>query len=189
MATDRIPTAYRETIYYRISRLRMPFTYVMALLAIVFAPQKLFLPAFVLIVVGTAVRIWAAGHVVKRHKLSKGGPYAYTRNPLYVGSFFWGVGTFLLIGYWWLLLAFLGGFALLYGCAIRSEEDYLYERHGDEFTLYKKSVPVFVPRLTPAASVRESTFSWGGILRNDEHKALAWSMAVIAAILLRAYLR
>jgi len=189
MESEFRPTAYRKTAFHRISRLRMPFTYVMALLAIFYAPEKLFLPGLILMALGAIVRVWAAGHVVKRHKLSEGGPYARTRNPLYLGSLLWGTGAFVLIHAWWLLLVFLGGFTLFYGAAIRSEEDYLFGRFGEEFVLYKKSVPALLPRLTPAASVSESRFSWKCVLRNDEHKALAWSSAAALLIFVRAYLR
>jgi len=189
MQSDFMPTAYRETVYYKVSRLRMPFTYVMATLAIFYAPNRLFLPGLILMALGAAIRLWAAGHVVKRHKLSRGGPYARTRNPLYLGSLLWGIGTFVLIHTWWLLLVFLGGFALFYGAAIRSEEDYLFERFGEEFALYRRSVPALLPRLRPAASVSESTFSWKSILQNDEHKALAWSAVAAFLIFVRAYLR
>lgn len=188
MTADEAPTAYRETVFYRISRLRMPFSYAMALMAIILAPQRLFPLALVPIVIGALIRIWAAGHVVKRRKLSMGGPYAYTRNPLYLGSLISGVGTVLLIQNWWLLIAFLVGFVLFYGSAARSEEDYLLERHGEQFLLYKKQVPAFVPRLIPAPSIGESAFTWHDVVRNDEHKAVFWSALVVAAIFVRAYL-
>ena len=189
MESNLKPTAYHGTVYAKTSRLRMLFMYVMALLAIFYAPERLFLPAVAVIALGAVVRVWAAGHVVKSRKLSKGGPYAWTRNPLYLGSLLWGIGTFVLIHTWWLLLVFLGGFIVFYGAAIRSEEDYLFERFGEEFVLYKKTVPALIPRFKPAASVSESTLSWNSILRNDEHKALAWSTAAALLIFVRAYLR
>lgn len=195
MTDSEMQADYKQTPFYRISRLRMPFTYATVLLAILFVPGKLsppgliLIPGLALILAGMLIRLWAAGHIVKRHKLSKGGPYAYTRNPLYLGSFIWGIGTFLLIQNWWLFLIFLVGFVVFFGSAIRSEEDYLSERYGEEFEQYKKAVPSLIPRLIPADSVGDSKFSWNDVLCNDEHKALAWSAAAIAAILLRAYLR
>ena len=181
MTTDIIPTAYK------ISRLRLPFTYIMAMLAIVYAPSKLFLPALALIVLGMLIRIWAAGHVVKRDKLSEGGPYAYMRNPLYFGSFLGALGAFLLIQNWWLLLVFVVGFAFFYGNTIRSEENYLIERYKDQFEEYKRTVPVFIPRIKPATSVKDSEFAWQGVVRNGEHKALCWSLIAVLGIVVRAY--
>src|SRR5258706_16263477 len=39
-----------------------------------------------------ALRAWATGHLRKNDALAVTGPYAYTRNPLYLGSFLIGVG-------------------------------------------------------------------------------------------------
>ena len=36
--------------------------------------------------IGLAVRAWAAGHLAKNQTLAASGPYAYTRNPLYLGT-------------------------------------------------------------------------------------------------------
>lgn len=187
MEINPTPTLLKYTIFYKISRFRMVFNYLTVLAAIVYATDKLYLPALILVFTGMIVRTWAAGHIVKRDIISTGGPYAYTRNPLYAGSFIAGVGTFSLIHNWWLLLAFLAGFILFYGCAIRSEEDYLFERHGEAFISYKKIVPVFFPRLKPDSSLHKSTFAWNIVVSNNEHKSIFWSLVAIAAIFIRAY--
>jgi len=45
------------------------------------------------ILVGLVVRGWAAGVLEKNRELAVSGPYAFTRNPLYLGSFVIGTGA------------------------------------------------------------------------------------------------
>jgi protein-S-isoprenylcysteine O-methyltransferase Ste14 len=169
----------------RIGKLRLPFSYLMALLGIIFAPRHLWFPGLLLVAVGAAIRFWAAGHIVKVDKLSQGGPYAFTRNPLYLGSFVGALGVFTLVHNWWLMSAFLIGFAFFYGCTILSEEKFLSGKYGQEFTDYRKNVPMFFPRLLPNKTVGESRFSWEHATNyNCEHKSLACSVAVVILIVL-----
>src|SRR5437764_11942650 len=87
-----------------LQRLRVPLGFLFAIIFIVFArPTVLSLligGGFAL--VGLAIRAWASGHIRKAKLLAVSGPYAYTRNPLYVGSFILGVGFTIAAGAWWL---------------------------------------------------------------------------------------
>lgn len=163
----------------------------MAVLAIVFAPrfQDLWLPGILIMAIGSAIRVWAAGHITKNQALSTGGPYAFTRNPLYLGTMVGGIGSFILIRNWWLLALYIVGFALFYGSTIKSEEEYLSEKFGDEFERFRKSVPVLLPRITPSPSAGESRFSWQGVLKHREYQGVTWGVILIALILLRAWIR
>lgn len=173
----------------RIGKLRLPFSYVMALLLIVFANKPLVIWGLVFVVAGVATRFWAAGHIVKSRNLSKSGPYAFTRNPLYLGSFLSALGTAIMVHNWWLLGIFLAGFAVFYGCTIRSEEEFLGGRYGEEFALYKKRVPIFFPRLIPDGTVRESKFSWQRAIRNGEYKSFICTVVVIGLIFAVAHIK
>jgi protein-S-isoprenylcysteine O-methyltransferase Ste14 len=168
--------------------LRLPFTYATAILTIALATNRLYFPALVLVASGMAIRIWAAGHVVKRRTLFKSGPYAYVRNPLYLGTLVGTAGIIILIQNWWLMGAFLAGFAVIYGSTIRSEEDFLLDQFGEEFLDYKKTVPALIPRLIPTPSVSESRFTWRDVARNHEHLSILWSLLVILAVFIRAYM-
>ncbi len=171
---------------------RLLFNYAMALAAmasIYHTGNTVFLPALGVVAIGTLVRVWAAGYIVKKSQLSKGGPYAYSRNPLYVGSLLVGMGTYLFIRDWWLLAFFLGAFGLFYGGAIAREEAYLFNRYGQEFERYKKEAPIFFPRLRPSPSVRESAFSWTRVIRNDEHIASGSTVLALVIISAIAYFR
>ncbi|HZD05008.1 MAG TPA: methyltransferase, partial [Longimicrobiales bacterium] len=69
--------------------------------------------------VGLAVRAWAAGFIHKERELTTAGPYAYTRNPLYLGSFLVGIGVTVAGGRWLFVVFFLVFFVLVYGRTIR----------------------------------------------------------------------
>src|SRR5678815_386887 len=77
------------------SRLRVPAGYVAGLVALVLAQPNLFsfLLGGLLAVAGEALRVWASGHIEKTERLATGGPYAHTRNPLYLGSALLGLGV------------------------------------------------------------------------------------------------
>ncbi|MHB1000234.1 MAG: methyltransferase family protein [Armatimonadota bacterium] len=161
----------------------------MAVLVIAFAQKPFLLPALLIVLIGVTTRFWAAGHVTKAHKLTQDGPYAYTRNPLYLGSFLGALGTFVLIQNWWLLLLFLVGFALFYGATIRSEEIYLRGKFNEDFETYTRNVPAFFPRLTPYKSSGESKYSWQKAFKNHEHISLVCTLVVVALVFVVANLR
>ena len=77
-----------------IQRFRVPLGFLFAAIFLIFAKPEL-LTLFMggaIAVVGLLVRAWAAGHIRKNQTLAVSGPYAHTRNPLYLGSFILGVG-------------------------------------------------------------------------------------------------
>ena len=74
---------------------------------------------------GAVLRIWAAGHIEKGNVLAQGGPYALTRNPLYLGSFFMAVGILIAGQGYWLLVPFGIFFLSFYYPVMRAEEQEL----------------------------------------------------------------
>jgi protein-S-isoprenylcysteine O-methyltransferase Ste14 len=102
---------------------------------------------------GAVVRAWASGTIRKNVVLTTTGPYAYTRNPLYVGSFLVGLGVTIASGSPWLVGLFLGFFVIIYGKTMRLEAEGLEARFGDRFREYAAAVPLFVPRLRPYRSM------------------------------------
>ena len=173
----------------KIGKHRLLYSYVMAILVIVFAHNPVFLPGLLFVAAGIAVRFWAAGTIAKNNVLTKSGPYSFMRNPLYFGSFLSALGTFVMIHNWWLMLAFLVGFAIFYGATIKSEEEYLSGRYGEEFQEFKKAVPVFFPRITPAFTEIKSSYSWKRAFYNREHHSLICTIVVVGLIFAVAYLR
>ncbi len=134
---------------------------------------------------GALLRLWAAGHIEKARVLTQGGPYAFTRNPLYLGSFFMALGIIIAGQGYWLLLAFGVFFAVFYYPAMRAEEQELLQQHGDRFLEYSARVPLFLPafRQTSQAS---SVFLWSRAIRNREHRTMiGLILAVVILILLK----
>jgi protein-S-isoprenylcysteine O-methyltransferase Ste14 len=141
--------------------------------------------------VGVLLRAWASGHIRKNDALAVSGPYAYTRNPLYLGSFILGLGFTIGSGRWWLGILFAGLFLGIYLPVMRVESATLAQLFGKDFQAYAQAVPLFVPRLTPYRSRHPRVgFDRGLYLRYREYRAalgllIAWGLLFFKAYYLR----
>ena len=142
-------------------------------------------------VIGLLIRAWASGHIRKNQTLAISGPYRYTRNPLYLGSFILGIGFTIAAGAWWFvfLLVFVALFLGIYLPVMRVEASELEEIFGAEYKDYTKRVPLFFPRFT-AGEKSEINFDFDLYLRYREYQAaigliFAWSILLVKAIFLR----
>jgi len=125
----------------------------------------------VLGLLGEAIRIWASGHIEKTRVLATGGPYAHTRNPLYLGSTLMAAGIAIASASPWAALAAAAYFLAFYPSAIRGEAEFLASRFPDTFAPWAREVPAFAPRLTPGGP-RASRFSWARVGLNREWRTL-----------------
>ena len=135
---------------------------------------------------GAFLRIWAAGHIDKGRVLTQGGPYALTRNPLYLGSFVMALGVIIAGQGYWLLLPFAAFFVAFYYPVMKAEEQELLHGHGDRFVAYSERVPLFWPRLH-ALDPGASRFQWARVIRNREHRTLAGLIVAEAVLIFRAF--
>lgn len=140
---------------------------------------------------GLVVRAWAAGVLEKDRELAVSGPYAFTRNPLYLGSFVIGVGAAFAGGRTWIGAVFLAFFIWAYRGTMAREDDRLEERFGEWYRSYRHAVPTFLPRLTPYRPPRETTvaptrFSLARYMRNREWEAALGGVAGMGILLLKA---
>lgn len=119
---------------------------------------------------GLAARALAAGFLEKNAGLATSGPYACTRNPLYLGSFLMGSGFSIAGGSWLLGLAFLVFFALVYYPVMRREEEALRRQFGDLYDRYASAVPLFFPRPRKSPRAGEG-FRWVRYRQNREYEA------------------
>jgi protein-S-isoprenylcysteine O-methyltransferase Ste14 len=141
-------------------RIRVPLGFVTAAVYLVEVVRRPPHPAAIawsllLVLPGLALRAAASGTVKKNQELSTTGPYAYTRNPLYLGSTLIAAGFALALLSWPVALLLAAGFAAIYIPVIASEEKFLRGAFP-EFDSYCRNVPRFIPRFTPAKLSRES---------------------------------
>ena len=135
---------------------------------------------------GLAIRAWAAGHIRKNAQLAISGPYAFTRNPLYLGSFLLGLGFIIAAGQLVLGLLFATLFLGIYFPVMRVEASTLAELFGNDYEVYKRSVPLFFPRLTPFRNSDSQAVKFDRSLyfRYREYRAalglvIAWGLLLI----------
>jgi protein-S-isoprenylcysteine O-methyltransferase Ste14 len=119
---------------------------------------------------GLALRAWAAGCLAKNQRLATGGPYAYTRNPLYVGTLLVAAGLAVAARSGWLALLFAAVFLLVYLPVIQNEEQHL-RAIFPEYADYAQVVPALWPRLRPTARENSNPFQVALYLRNQEYQA------------------
>jgi len=143
-------------------------------------------------IIGIALRAWSAGHIRKNAALATSGPYAYTRNPLYLGSFILGVGFTIASGQLLLAIPFAALFLGIYFPVMRVEAKHLAESFGEDFVVYARAVPLFLPRLTPYRDEKTSGIKFDAslYLRYREYRAalgllIAWGMLALKAVLVK----
>lgn len=138
---------------------------------------------------GLLLRAYAGGYLQKQEFLTVSGPYAYTRNPLYLGSSILALGAALAMHSWTSALPLLLYFAIFYSIVMRREEKELQMRHGAAFEEYAGAVPLFFPRLQPAklAGGSVGSFSWERYKKNHEWQAPLGFLLLLAALVVIWY--
>lgn len=157
------------------ARWRVRLGYPLALAVLAFArpnPRSIGWGA-ILGVVGLLVRALAAGYLRKQQVLATCGPYAYTRNPLYLGSAILTLGVAVAAWSWISAVVLCGYFALFYTIVMRREENELRLQHGAAFDAYAEEVPLFLPRPMPSnfGAMESSSFSFARYRKNREYRA------------------
>jgi len=135
---------------------------------------------------GASIRVWAAGHIDKGRTLAQRGPYALTRNPLYLGSFLMALGILLAGQGYWLLIPFGLFFVGFYYPVMKAEEQELLQGYGDAFLAYSKRVPLFFPAFRHP-SKDASTFLWPRVWRNREHRTVMGLMLAEAILVFKIF--
>src|SRR5580692_9414783 len=139
-----------------------------------------------LVLPGLWLRGYAAGYVKKNRELTQTGPYAHTRNPLYLGSMLMAAGFAVALLSWPVGLVLAAGFLAIYVPVIASEERFLRDNFPD-FDAYCRRVPRLLPRLTPAQTeVTPGKFSFSLYLRHREYNAsIGAALLYLSLLLLR----
>ena len=168
-------------------RIRVPLGFIFAVLYIWLARPswRSLLVGAIVVVLGLLIRALASGHVRKNESLATSGPYAYTRNPLYLGSLLIGLGFAVAARSWWVGVALVVMFFAIYVPVIRDEEAFL-RRTFPEFEEYARRVPRMLPGLArawSASSEPSAGFSWELYLKHREYNALLGAVGLMAALI------
>jgi protein-S-isoprenylcysteine O-methyltransferase Ste14 len=141
----------------------------------------------VMVGAGCALRSWAAGYLLKGKRVAVGGPYAFVRNPLYVGSFILGAGFCAalyqnplpagVLAFW---IIYILGFVGMYVAKGKSEEAELTLALGPEYLTYRQQVPAFLPLRGKVHGLGEQHFSRELYKRNREYQCIVGCVSVLA---------
>ncbi len=166
-----------------LSRIRVRAGYTAGALALFFAEPttESLIRGGVLALLGELIRIWASGHIEKTHRLATGGPYAHTRNPLYVGSVLMALGLLVAARHPIAVVAGLAYLVVFYPAIIREEAKFLRAKFPDEYHDWARHVPLFFPRLTPGGP-RQSKYQMSRLLANHEWRSVL-GLALLAAFM------
>jgi protein-S-isoprenylcysteine O-methyltransferase Ste14 len=178
------PKSYAD----RVAKLRVPTGFVLVVAFLwLSAPTPLSLEiGLTMAVLGLALRAWSAGHLEKNRTLTRSGPYARVRNPLYIGTLTVAAGLAVAARRWDVAVLFAAVFLLVYLPVVELEEQHLRSLFP-EFEGYARSVPRLFPRLAarqPEAS--QKRFRWSLYRRNREYEALAGFLAGAAVLVWKA---
>jgi protein-S-isoprenylcysteine O-methyltransferase Ste14 len=137
----------------------------------------------VVVAVGVILRAMASGHVKKNEQLATSGPYAYCRNPLYLGSIIIAIGFAIASRDAWVAVGIIGLFALIYVPVIRGEEIFLRNTFA-EYESYARNVPRLLPNTIWFAGLT-SGFSSELYWQHREYNALIGAAAMLAALVVK----
>jgi protein-S-isoprenylcysteine O-methyltransferase Ste14 len=169
-------------------RIRVPLGFVFAVLYFWLArPTWGFIGLGAIVIApGLLIRALASGYVRKNETLATSGPYAYTRNPLYLGSSLMGIGFALAARSWWVGIALILMFFAIYLPVIRDEEAFLQQRFP-EFEEYVRRVPRIFPRIVARSGEigDPGGFSPDLYLKHREYNALLGALAMVAALVVK----
>jgi len=133
------------------------------------------------VLLGIALRLWAAGCLRKQEAVVCWGPFAYMRNPLYAGTLLIGCGLALLTGRWESLALVPAVMLAVYLPTVLHEERELRALFGPAYDDYCRDVPRWLPRLVPLRSGAGEYPSWSQVQQNREHRHLIAQLLCLAA--------
>ena len=166
-------------------RIRVPLGFIFAVAYVWLAhPSRTSLVSGALTLLpGLLLRGFASGHVQKDRQLTTSGPYAYTRNPLYLGSLFLAAGFAIAARSWWIVAIMLIMFAVIYVPVIAGEERYLRQTFPD-YDDYARHVPRILPRFS-AYRAEQGEYSSARYWKHREYEASIGCVVMLAVLVLK----
>lgn len=137
------------------------------------------------VIAGMLIRLWSNGYAIKNDKLTTSGPYAFVRNPLYLGTFLICIGFSILLNMGWIGVAFIAALTFIYYQTINSEQGMLLAKFGDAYKNYTAKVPAMIPCLNPYAQGEKWPFNLKRLIDSKEHKVVFWMTILIIGFSLK----
>lgn len=175
----------------RLQRARVPAGGLLAIAVLVLARPTFWslLIGGCLTALGEMLRMWASGFIRKNSALATGGPYRFTRNPLYLGNLLAGTGVIIAAARWWLAPFYIAYFALIYRATIRREAQALSELFPGTYAGYCAAVPPLFPRLRrsrPVGGAAPAKFDSRLVWRNREYRAIVALLVIYTLLVLES---
>jgi protein-S-isoprenylcysteine O-methyltransferase Ste14 len=169
-------------------RIRVPLSFAFAIAYVWLAhpTRTSLLVGGLLLLPGLLLRGLASGHVQKDRQLTTSGPYAYTRNPLYLGSLILAAGFVAAARSFCVPAILLIMFIAIYVPVIAGEERYLRQTFP-EYDDYTRHVPRFAMRLARYGN-QPGTFSLERYWKHREYNAVIGCVAVLAVLVVKLVL-
>jgi len=141
----------------------------------------------VLVAVGAAIRIWAGGHLTRSSGLTTSGPYAYVRDPLYLGRLFLLIGLCTMAGTLWSVLIMVLGLAVFFVSYMprkhRKEMQRLEEHYGEPYSRYAAQVRSLIPRLSPYPEADRKPWSFHQFWYDNREQYLVGCVLIVVVLM------
>ena len=186
---------FRQRLFQYRSYTPIPFLILMAAFAYPTLESLLF--GFCIVVIGEIIRLWGVSICgsetrttgpVGGTNLITTGPFAYVRNPLYLGNMviYFGVGVMANALTPWLPCVALMYFVFQYSLIVSLEERYLVQAFGETFVQYCKAVPRFVPKFIKYDSGvhQQPELNWSRGLRSEKRTLQAICIITVVLVVL-----
>lgn len=175
--TDSLPEAQgihkliRTLRYHEASRQWFAVLFVL-LVSLMGEPQPTLLYiGTVIAAVGTLIRLWASGHVMKNKELATDGPYAFVRHPLYVGNILLLLGFAMASSLWWSYVLMIALLLFYYPPTIAYEDNKLHTFFGEVWEEWSKTTRALIPTLPQRTAKSEQASNWSfkkSLVQNGE---------------------
>ncbi len=137
------------------------------------------------VIAGLLIRLWSNGYAIKNDKLTTSGPYAFVRNPLYLGTFLIFIGFCVVLNMGWAGLVFIIALALVYFRTINDEQGMLLAKFGESYKNYMAKIPAMIPSFNPYPQGEKWPFSLKRLIDSKEHKPFFWVIIMLIAFHLK----
>jgi protein-S-isoprenylcysteine O-methyltransferase Ste14 len=165
--------SFNQRMHQWLLRARIPASILMGLAVLLFAhpSRESFITGVAVIVIGEALRIWASGHIHKMAEVTRTGPYAMCRHPLYLGHLIIATGFCVIADSMLAFIVVTISFFVVYMPTWKNEEKNLTELFGDTYAEFMRITPALFPRWN--SKVFDDSFSWEMVKKHREWNHVA----------------